>query len=514
MWSRRGIRRRVGAGLLVACVAALGICGNAVWSAPPRFDGAGYALLARALLAGEGYRNVDHPDRPRHAHFPPGYPAVLALLWSVTGLSARAAHLASACFAIGACVATWCWYRSLLPRRSALALGLALAANWLWARTGSAIQSEPLFMLLSAWILLGTIKVGRFPRGWPGDRVLLSALLAASLLTRHAAVGLALAILVDLALRGRSAQALAVAAVTSLLCAPWLGWLLSAGPTSGTQIDLLVQGDGSPAERIARQCYFYLQRIPDAITGPYVEVGTIYQSVPQIATLASAWGVLASVVIGAGWLRLALDPRRRLAGLVPLVTLGVLFVWPYTEAGRFLIPLIPFILIGAVEGMAFGLTRLAHLMIGRLRSARARVIASCVVLAASIPYSAYMAAAGRARAQELTQRDFDAACAWLAGHADRPGPVLSRHPGDVFWRSGRPGLEVASAERAGVVDASSDAIATVIQKYGAAYILVDQEPYSNAPPVPLARFVAERSEAVRKVWERGSVVVYEVDRPH
>ena len=27
------------------------------------------------LASGQGYRAIDHPDRPRHAHFPPGYPA-------------------------------------------------------------------------------------------------------------------------------------------------------------------------------------------------------------------------------------------------------------------------------------------------------------------------------------------------------------------------------------------------------------------------------------------------------
>ena len=57
-----------------------------------------------------------------------------------------------------------------------------------------------------------------------------------------------------------------------------------------------------------------------------------------------------------GWLARVRRPRRRLAGLVPMLTLGLLVCWPYTEAGRFLVPLLPFLLIGAFEGL-LGLAR-------------------------------------------------------------------------------------------------------------------------------------------------------------
>jgi hypothetical protein len=506
----RWLTRRIPSGCLVASVAAVCICGNAVWSAPPRFDGAGYALLARALLQAEGYRATDHPDRPRHAHFPPGYPLVLAAVWTLTRVSVPAAHIASTLFTIGACLASWVWFRRLLPAPAALALGLALAVNWLWARTGSAIQSEPLYALFSQLTILAAIRATRHASSSLGDTLALGVLLAASLLTRQVAVALALAILVDLALRARWAQALAVAAVTSLLVAPWVGWMIAARSRAGTQLGLLVQGELSLAVRVAQQSIKYLQRIPDQITGPFVEVATEFRSEATLAVLANLWATMAASVIGAGWFRLLRRRRGRLAGLVPLLTLGVLVLWPYTEAGRLLIPLIPFVLIGAVVGIA-GATRGFLRLIGALIGlSRARTFASCLVLAASIPYSGYMLAMGRARMRDVSQRDFDAACRWLVERADRPGPVLSRHPGDVYWNAGRQGLEVASAERPGDVDAPSDAITTTLATYRVAYILVDQERYANAPPGPLARFVAERPERVRKVWQRGSVSIYEV----
>src|SRR5947207_1864718 len=117
MRSRQG-RGRFTAGLPAACLvaltAALVTCGNADWSAPPRFDGAGYAVLAEAWLTGQGYRSIDHPDRPRHVHFPPGYPLVLASTWWVFGRSAAAAHVASCLCTVGASLAAWRWFRRLM----------------------------------------------------------------------------------------------------------------------------------------------------------------------------------------------------------------------------------------------------------------------------------------------------------------------------------------------------------------------------------------------------------------
>ena len=42
-------------------------------------DNAGYIILGQALLQGEGYTNIHIPGSPPASHFPPGYPALLAL---------------------------------------------------------------------------------------------------------------------------------------------------------------------------------------------------------------------------------------------------------------------------------------------------------------------------------------------------------------------------------------------------------------------------------------------------
>ena len=44
-------------------------------------DDAVYTLLAKSLATGEGYRMINLPGSPHATHYPPGYPAFLAVLW-------------------------------------------------------------------------------------------------------------------------------------------------------------------------------------------------------------------------------------------------------------------------------------------------------------------------------------------------------------------------------------------------------------------------------------------------
>jgi hypothetical protein len=512
---RRGeVKQSAIAACLVALVSAVNIGFNTVWSAPPRFDGAGYAVLAQSLLRGEGYRAIDHPDRPRHAHFPPGYPLVLALTWGLVGKSAAAGHAVSGLLTLGATLAAWLWFRSFLPRPTALALGLALAVNWIWGRTGSAIQSEPLYLFLSQATLLAAVAAGRRTTLGIWRSISLGALLAACVLTRHVGLGLAVAVCIDLVARHRFADAGTVAVSAAAFVLPWAGWMAAIGPAARTQAGLLARGDGTWTERFARQSIFYLQRIPDQLTGPFVEVGTLFQRGPILTVAANLWAVAVTGLIFAGWLACIRQPRGRLAGLLPLATLAMLIVWPYTEAGRFLVPLVPCLLIGAVEGTAV-MARLLRRMSGtRARVARIRLYAASMIALGSLPYSAYALATGRARALELTHRAVDLAGEWIATHATRPGPVISRHPGEVFWQTGRQGIEVSSLERPGDLDADSDSIARLIATYQVSYLLIDQNRYAGAPLSPLARFVAEHPELAREVWRSDSghesVIIYEV----
>lgn len=471
----------------IATVSGLSACRDASWSSPPRYDGAGYAILARALLEGRGYRAIDHPNAPPHAHFPPGYPALLAATWWITGISTTAARAVSVLCTIVATLLAWHWFRTMLPARSASLLALALAINWQWARNGASIQSEPPYMLLGQLAILAAAT------GAPS--VLLGIVLGVCLLTRHVAIGLILAILIDRAIARRWREAAIIAITSGVVVAPWVGWMLIAAH-GRTQAGLLLSGEGSWFGRIAGQLAFYVDRIPDQLTGPFVEVGVGQGG--TIALTAHLWAIAATSLIVFGGLRCLKRPRRRLAGLLPLSTLAVLLVWPFLEAGRFLVPLIPCLMVGAVEGIS-GSWRWG-------RWSRRRWIASALVLLGTLPYSSYYLAAQKARALDATQRDFDAACAWLADQRDHPGPVLTQHPGEVFWQTGRTSVADDLSEPSGDIDIS----VRTIDDHGIAYVMIERGRYAKAPTSPLERYVERFPNRFRAVWNRGGIVIFEV----
>ena len=255
-------------------------------NAPPRYDGAGYAVLATSILEGQDYRAIDQPDRPLHAHFPPGYPAALATAWTWIGPSDRVAHLLSA-----ACttLAVWlfaAWFARIERPRVAAPLALALAFNWSWARIGGSIQSEPLFLLLSALAIHSAQGLAHAHRRSRSRTLGLGVLLAACVLTRHVGVCLALAVVVDLVWRGRRATALGAGVIAMLLILPWIAWQVRVG--RGSQAGLLTAVNLPTL--VVSQALFYARRIPDHLTGPFVEVATVFGRSTALAALATIRG--------------------------------------------------------------------------------------------------------------------------------------------------------------------------------------------------------------------------------
>ena len=485
-------------GAMIATIAAISIVGGMDVSSPPRFDGAGYSVLGLSLLGGRGYREIDRPESPRHAHFPPGYPASLALIWSVTGKSAAAAHVFSAACTLASVLIAWRWLHKVATSRVAFVCGLSLAVNWIWARNGGSIQSEPLFLLLSQLAILATLKLSQTTQ--PIAAAGLGVLLASCILTRHVGLALAGAIWLDLLMRKQIRVAMIALMTTVCLVLPWVAWLASV--RENTQVGLLTEG--SLPRRVAILGVFYLQRIPDQITGPFVEVATVFRRSRGLALGLNLWAAAATSVIVLGWLLCLRRPRKRLAGLIPIATLALLLIWPFTEAGRFLIPVVPFLILGAAEGLASVAQRL-----GGWTAKAGRRWAAVAVLVASTPYSLYGLVADRSKAQRQTHESFDLACDWIKAEGVRPGPVVCRHPGELFWLTGRKALALSDNEEIGAILSSAHV----------SYILIDEERYANAPSNPAAIFVKGHPDRARKVWERDliggpSMTIYEAVDPH
>src|SRR4051812_7365761 len=96
------VKRAMFSGGIVSAVSLVLVGWNTDFSAPPRYDGAGYAVLGLALADGRGYREIHSPVPVRHTHFPPGYPLALAATWRIAGRSVAAAHVVSVACTVAA----------------------------------------------------------------------------------------------------------------------------------------------------------------------------------------------------------------------------------------------------------------------------------------------------------------------------------------------------------------------------------------------------------------------------
>src|SRR3954467_3495538 len=73
---------------LAPFVVAAIVFGVAMWASHPYavgvfHDDGVYAILARSLATGRGYRYLHLPGAPAATHYPPGYPFFLSLLWRI-----------------------------------------------------------------------------------------------------------------------------------------------------------------------------------------------------------------------------------------------------------------------------------------------------------------------------------------------------------------------------------------------------------------------------------------------
>ena len=362
-------------------------------------------------------------------------------------------------------------------------------------RSGGAIQSEPLYAVVE---MLAVIVAARAMRGDSiRTGVLLGLLVAACVLIRHVGVCLATAVMLDLGLRRHWRTLWPAVLAGGVIVVPWLVWL--GAVRQNTQLGLLAST--SMAGRIPGQAFFYVQRIPDQIIGPFVEVATVFRRSGIVALAANLWAVAATGIIVWGCIISIRSSRRRLAGLGALISVALLLVWPFTEAGRFLYVILPFLIVGAGEGLA----RMAALV----KPGRPREWACWIILASSIPYATYAVASGRASRERQTHQDFDAACEWISGSATRPGPVLTRHPGEVYWQTGRLAIAPDSPD--------VDAIERLIDRFQVSYLLIDEDRFANESASPLALYVEQNSGRVKSVWQksRGGALIqlFEILRP-
>jgi hypothetical protein len=196
-------------------------------------DGA-YAILARSVAEGNGFRFLHLPGEPAAIHYPPGYPLVLAALWKVAPrFPANVAVLLSA-NAVFLAVAAWGTYRysvrvlewrpwagAVIALVSTLSLPMLLLA--------SILVSESMFVaMLLPMLLVAESIVDRHRPKWQIAVFGIGCGLLA--LIRTHGLSLPLAVVLLLLWRRRLIDAALVGVGAVITIAPWQVWQASHGP--------------------------------------------------------------------------------------------------------------------------------------------------------------------------------------------------------------------------------------------------------------------------------------------
>ncbi|HWH53041.1 MAG TPA: hypothetical protein VN651_15955 [Gemmatimonadaceae bacterium] len=430
--------------VLVASLVVL-IAGLAVVDTLPVgvfFDDGMYVILAKSLATGHGLRWLQLPGMPAAAHYPPGYPAVLALLWAAFPrfpANVVLFKIANACFlaAAAGCVAAFLRRRFAFSSWAAVALAVIGTASLPTLVLSAQVMSEPLFLALLVPTLLFAERV--IDRDVESGDVRAAALLGlvVGLVTLVRANGIALAAAAGLLLltRRRWREALAFGLATIFVLLPWQLWVrANAGATFGVlggsyepYSDWLVKGYRHAGVALAWRTVKATSR----------EIGTMFAimaapSVSHSLQVAALMIVLVLAAIGA-------RPLWRRAPATAVFLVGYLLIvlfWPFTPT-RFVWAIWPLVLLSPVLGVIEAVRwRPAASPAHAVRIAT--IIAACLV---AIGYARYNVHAYRARTwSAISRRNANAMrplVQWVRAHTPRSAVVASDAEPVLYLYAGR-----------------------------------------------------------------------------
>ena len=407
-------------------------------------DDAMYVILARSLATGQGYRYLNLPGTPIASHFPPGYPAMLSLIWRIApNFPANVVlfKLLNAVFLSASAVLVAQLVRDRLGSpRWAGGVGLLTAVSVPLLVLVTMVLSEPFFLAL---LLAALVVAERFADGTADARraLVLGIFVGGMTLVRSHGIMLVPAIALPLAVQRRWSDATIFAAGALVVLVPWQLWSTShAGPLPPP-----LQGNyGSYAGWWVRG---------------YREMGgsmipeTLRRTVPDAASMLTALFSPARGSVGHGVTLVTLIAALAVGGRVlvrraPVTLLFLLgyativLLWPFAPS-RFVWgvwPLLLFVL--AAAGWSVSSTHHRHW------PAPARVALGAVMVWLGAGYSAYELRAARggwwASISRAGDRRITPVLAWTRAHTTTSDVIAADDEGAVFLYTDRQAVPVAS----------------------------------------------------------------------
>jgi hypothetical protein len=459
--------------VLVAGLWAIGAAPAGVY-----YDDGIYLILGRALAEGEGLRYLNLPGLPAAIHYPPGYPALLALCWRLGGdlpttlalaKGLNALLLAGAAGLLAALLAQ----RGARPLVASLGVAAGAIATPLLSVTTVAF-SEPMFvftLILAAWATSAAAE----EEATLGGAALAGAAWGVLFLVRSVGI-VALPVGMALLLRRHRWPTAAVGAAVALaLMTPWIFWsgahahevpgILagSYGSYTGWYLAGLEREGAGLAGRIVVHNLRELGR----------PLGVLYAP-PVLPAAGRVFALAGAVLLGIG--------GRRLCRLAPFLGgflagyMLIVIAWPYPP-DRFVWGIWPLVTATAALGFAEAVT------MTRQKGA-ARLAGQCLTLCAAVSVTGYLAREGSGlvrrswrSSQAASAQAMGPAIGWVRAHVPDSAVVATVSDPMLYLYTGRRAVPVLSwrAEEhltPQTVPVAVQNLETILAAYRPAYVIL------------------------------------------
>lgn len=449
-------------------------------------DDAWYVLLAKSLADGSGYRIISSATDAVLPLYPPGFPAVLSLLFRVSpDFPQNVALLKSVSIAamIGVGLLSFVYLRAhralSLEMAGCVAVATAVVPAFVFLAT-STVMSECVFTLAQ---LATVVLIHRCAEASDQRRSLVYAVAAAGIaatavLIRSAAAGLIVAVTLWLLKERLWKSAALFAAIVAMCLLPWMTYTRAHAPTAQQSVahggaivysysdQFWMRWAGAPGfgrvtvseipARIGANLTDVAARNMVGIFAPAFlrgasesgeEVFSIGHSPLRLPSGMELVSVTMTISLALSALVLTgfiVTARRRLTVaefLVP-VSLTVVLLWPFWSF-RFVLPLTPYLFYYLAIGVQ-GLTRSPQV---------ARIVLLCIIGLNLYDHAGYILLArgqhSASRGEWLRNaREVDAALDWVRDNLGTDGMIASTNPALLYLRTGRRSITYANTQAA------------------------------------------------------------------
>jgi hypothetical protein len=380
---------------------------------PERFgfyrDDSMYVVMAKALATNQGYRVLSLPGEPLQAKSPPFYPSLLSLIWwALPHFPDNVLWMMILSIAATVCFLALSWRylveHGYATQWQALVVVALVGFNWRTVVLAGGVYSEMTYAALSVLALYVAEEYEKHPQRWIAGLVA-GVLVGLAFLTRSAGIALLLAMACYYFMRWFKRELVPVAVAATLVMG-WLAWgRMHASGADSVNAGFYESYFSTFSELVGgpqAQGFAGMLKVISQVIGTNA-IGLLFVSVPvvclglnydAVVNFRFGFPLIAAAVlllIVGGFLRQGRG-RFRLMHLYVLSYVAVHLVWPYTAYDRFLMPLLPFLILFFVieAGALWLLVRETWRLPGEIsKKLSAGLIAAVVASAAGIAFYNY-----------------------------------------------------------------------------------------------------------------------------